>query len=47
MEISYYYVLRVRKGEEILILSYMLSKLYEEAMALSFEEEFVERKRSE
>lgn len=44
MEILYYYVLCVCKGEEILILSYMLLKLYEEVMVLLFEEEFVECK---
>ncbi|WP_414163431.1 ribonuclease E [Superficieibacter sp. BNK-5] len=47
METPHYSVLRVRKGEETPMLSYLLPKLHEEAMALPSEEETPERKRPE
>lgn len=43
METPHYSILRVRKGEEIQTLSYNLPKLHEVEMALSWEEEYVER----
>jgi len=47
MQTPHYSVLRVRKGEETPMLSYLLPKLHEEAMALPSEEETSERKRPE
>ncbi|WP_297199611.1 ribonuclease E [uncultured Pluralibacter sp.] len=47
METPHYSVLRVRKGEETQILSYLLPKLHEEEMALPSEDEPAERKRPE
>ncbi|WP_194205744.1 ribonuclease E [Superficieibacter sp. 1612_C1] len=47
METPHYHVLRVRKGEETPMLSYLLPKLHEEAMALPSEEDTPERKRPE
>ncbi|WES70170.1 ribonuclease E [Superficieibacter sp. HKU1] len=47
METPHYSVLRVRKGEETPMLSYLLPKLHEEAMALPSEEDTPERKRPE
>ncbi len=47
MQTPHYSVLRVRKGEEMPMLSYLLPKLHEEAMALPSEEETPERKRPE
>ncbi|MFP2237672.1 ribonuclease E [Pseudescherichia vulneris] len=47
METPHYSVLRVRKGEETQVLSYLLPKLHEEEMALPSEDEPAERKRPE
>lgn len=47
MQTPHYSVLRVRKGEEISSLSYLLPKVHEEAMAMPSEEEHTERKRPE
>ncbi|MCS2158649.1 ribonuclease E [Scandinavium sp. H11S7] len=47
METPHYSVLRVRKGEETQILSYLLPKLHEEEMAMPSEDEPAERKRPE
>lgn len=47
MQTPHYSVLRVRKGEEISALSYLLPKIHEEAMAMPSEEEHSERKRPE
>lgn len=47
METPHYSVLRVRKGEETQVLSYLLPKLHEEEMAMPSEDEPAERKRPE
>lgn len=44
MQTPHYSVLRVRKGEEVSTLSYLLPKRYEEAMAQPLEEASTERK---
>ncbi|CAM3446941.1 MULTISPECIES: ribonuclease E [Yersinia] len=47
MQTPHYSVLRVRKGEEVPTLSYLLPKLHEEEMAQPLEEAPMERKRPE